>query len=263
MAERPSSPGDLVDRHLARAWRSFAPDPGLSERVRARLTGSAAATMGTVGLGLAANARPQGAWASLQASGKLGAVVGAGLLGVGLLSGYLIRDARDTPPPAAPAASSGVGALNQTAASPGAPPAIPAPVSASAPLPPLSAPLASAQAAPARREAPSPPRAKRRTAATEVPPGGELALLRRVERAVRGKRSALALALIGELEERYPRSSLIEERRAMELMALCGAGATEALSRVRRFLEDHPRSAYAGRIRQMCEEPDELLAPKP
>ena len=80
----------------------------------------------------------------------------------------------------------------------------------------------------------------------------ELLLLQRAERAVRASNSALALALIGELEENYPRSVLLEERRAIELMAHCAAGATDGAARARRFERDHPRSVYAERITELC-----------
>src|SRR5689334_21048536 len=94
----PAAP-DLVDQHLQRAWQAFAPPSNLRELVRARLTSSTAATLGAVGMGVASNVRPEGAWASLHATGKLGALVGAGLLGIGLLSGYSIRDRQQEPPP--------------------------------------------------------------------------------------------------------------------------------------------------------------------
>jgi hypothetical protein len=248
---------DFVERHLGRAWRSFSPDASLQDRVRARLTSSTAATMGTIGTGLALKTRPEGTWASLQASSKLGtALVGAGLLGMGLLSGYLIRDTREepVPPPLPPIASSA------------AAPALPLPpelILAPSPAP--------ARAAPA---VPRVPRAERslqqRAKALALPPEArsgaletsepseELALLRRAERAVRGADSALALALIAELEERYPRSSLLEERRAVELLAYCAAGASDAVARAQRFLREHPRSVHAGRITEKCADTGEL-----
>ena len=77
-------------------------------------------------------------------------------------------------------------------------------------------------------------------------------MLQRAERAVRAGNAALALALIGELEERHPRSRLLEERRAIELMAHCEAKATDASARAARFLRDHPQSVYAGRVSAMC-----------
>jgi hypothetical protein len=76
--------------------------------------------------------------------------------------------------------------------------------------------------------------------------------LQRAERAVRADNAALALALIGELEARYPRSTLLEERSAIQLLAHCRAGATDARMRAARFLRQHPSSLYAGRIRELC-----------
>jgi hypothetical protein len=244
---------DIVDRHLQRAWQAFAPPSNLSELVRARLTSSTAATLGAAGLAMASNARPEGAWASLQASGKLGALVGAGLLGIGLLFGYLIRDRQqEAPPPAA------IGNPVSEVSPPLAPP-LPKSV-------PEVAPAATERVQPsvvprAERSVSSAPRTRTERAAARdetqpnagtPEPSDELALLRRAERAVRTDNAALALALIGELEERYPRSSLLEERRAIELMAYCSAGATDAVARAQRFLREYPLSAYAGRIRDLC-----------
>jgi hypothetical protein len=241
---------DVVERHLGRAWRAFAPDASLQDRVRARLTSSAAATMGAIGTGAALKVRPEGSWASLQGSGKLGtALVGAGLLGIGLLSGYLIRDAREEPaPPPLPPSTISAAAL------PPPPELIPAPA------PVLDTPAAPPKPRAARQQAkPAAPQSEAQSGALETAePSQELALLRRAERAVRGADSALALALIAELEQRYPRSSLLEERRAIELLAYCVAGATDAVARAQRFLREHPHSVHAGRIAEQCAGAGEL-----
>jgi hypothetical protein len=63
------------------------------------------------------------------------------------------------------------------------------------------------------------------------------------------------LALIAELEASYPRSKLLEERRAIELMAHCAAGATDGATRAERFLREQPRSIYAARIETLCNAP--------
>jgi hypothetical protein len=237
---------DIVERHLQRAWQAFAPPSNLREVVRARLTSSTAATLGAAGMGLASNARPEGTWTSLSSSGSLRALVGAGLLGIGLLSGYWIRDRQQEAPP--PPLSSG--SPNQP------PPAVQLPVLAEPALQSVEAPSRRASrspraAEPARRNV---ARIPRPTTAPNGPaqPNDELALLRRAERALRTDDAALALALIGELEERYPRSSLLEERGAMELMAYCTAGASDAVARTQRFLRQYPQSAYAGRVRDLC-----------
>ncbi len=263
MAEQSPPEKDIVDRHLGRAWRSFSPDVSLQDRVRARLTSSTAATMGAIGSGAALRARPQSTWASLPTRSKLGtALVGAGLLGMGLLSGYLIRDARDEPARSAlpPTASSAAAAELPPR------PDVPAELSV-APSPPPPPALGASAAVHAQRAAP--PRERRAKSPAPQPqapspmlataePSEELALLRRAERAVRGTDSPLALALIAELEERYPRSNLLEERRAVELLAYCIAGASDAPPRAQRFLREHPRSVYAGRIAEKCADAGEL-----
>lgn len=261
MVERAATERDIVERHLTRAWRALTPAPHLREQVRARLTSSTAASMGALGLGMASNARPVGAWASLQASGKLGALVGAVLVGVGLVSGYLIRNSREEAPRPAELSTwrsegSPLVALPQPASVPEresgdaelVPPGVASRAPRAEPLPPPLSPAIRQRTSTAS----SPPRAAPRTDITTAKPSDELALLRRAERAVRTGNPALALALIGELEERHPRSSLLEERRAIELMAYCRAGATDAGARSQRFLREYPESAYAGRIRELC-----------
>ncbi|MEY4543920.1 MAG: hypothetical protein RL685_115 [Pseudomonadota bacterium] len=257
MAEQSPPERDVVSRHLAGAWRSFTPEASLQDRVRARLTSSAAATLGTVGTGMALQPRPEATLTSLQASSKLGmAAVGAGLIGIGLLSGYLLRGAQQAP--AAPVTASALSAPAPAPALPAevsAPSAQPAPVS-EAPVA-LPAPRASRPVR-QRARAPVPQTEASSVAPAASEPSEELALLRRAERAVRGADSALALALIAELEQRYPRSSLLEERRAVELLAYCAAGASDARARAERFLREHPRSVHAGRIAESCADAGEL-----
>jgi len=256
MAERTSTDRDIVDQHLARAWKAVAPPPGLESQVRARLTGSSAATMGAVALGMASNARPT-AWASLQASGKLGALVGAGLLGLGLVSGYFIRDTQLDAPAAPVPASAAI--LSAPAHAPAAPPhAGPAELElpdTSHATPPAKPSPVRAPVRTARRQAPASDVEAASQAAPATRPEEELALLRRADRAVRADNAALALALVAELEARSPNSRLLEERRAIELMAYCRVGASDARARAQRFLREHPSSVYAGRVREMC--PDE------
>lgn len=259
MAEQPPRERtDLVARHLGLAWQALTPEPSLQDRVRARLTSSAAATMGAIGAGAALKVRPEGSWASLQATGKLGTTLaGAGLLGLGLLSGYLLRDAQQEAPPAAPVARS-------SAAMPALHPELSTAPAVTAPareVPAAAEPSAVRRGqrrpnAPPVQSAAASPLASAEPATAPI--NEELALLRRAEHAVRGGNSALALALIAELEARYPRSSLLEERRAVELLAYCGAGATDAQARAERFLREHPRSVHAGRVAAQCAGAGEL-----
>lgn len=274
MAEREPKDTDVVERHLARAWQAWTPEPDLRERVRARLTSSAAATMGAVGVA-AAGARRPGTWASLRATGKLGTAVGATLLGIGFLSGYLSRAYRENE---SLVASLPLDAVSVT--QPVIQPRLEGEEAARAPeplamTPPSAAPTRAVEAPPepkprelgARRPRSAPVAAPSELDVEPSPsaagPNEELALLRRAERAVRADHAALALALIGELEERHPRSSLLEERRAIELLAHCQAGATDSRQRAKRFLRAHPQSLYASRIRELCETPPGTPPSKP
>lgn len=264
MAERPTE-RDIVDRHLRRAWQAVEPAPGLREQVRARLTSSGAATMGALALGMGSKARPESAWASLRATGKLGGLVGAGLLALGSIAGYWVRGSQEpASAPAAPQLQSGE-VSSRTPPSPRAEPAnAPERIEAvrapsESPEAPRAEPASAERVAVARRSA-RPPASEAAGASRGVDgPGAEaarqsdeLALLRRAERAVRGGNAALALALIGEVEARHPRSTLLEERRAIELLAHCAVNATDARARAERFLRDHPSSVYAGRVRETC-----------
>jgi hypothetical protein len=245
---------DIVRRHLTRAWQSWAPSPDLDVRVRARLTSSTAATMGAMGLGAATGAGRPSPWASLQASGKLGALVGAGLIGVGFLSGYLAHSSASPRPEPQRAA-----VVEAAASGADEPPVVAEPNPAAArPSDALEAPREPepAEGSRTRSARVAPPSPLPPPAATPSPASpaldDELALLQRAERAVRADNPALALALIDELEARYPRSTLLEERSAIELLAHCGAGATDARARAARFLRQHPSSLYAGRVRELC-----------
>jgi len=80
----------------------------------------------------------------------------------------------------------------------------------------------------------------------------ELALLQRVERALRAKRSSVAVALLGELDERFPRTRLGEERQVARLIAECQLQLPEASQRGERFLEERGASVYASRVRAAC-----------
>jgi hypothetical protein len=89
----------------------------------------------------------------------------------------------------------------------------------------------------------------------------EIALLQRAERAIRAGEATLALALLGELDRRFPAPSLREERSAALVLAHCvqsrgdDAGSSqerEARARAERFLAEAPTSVYADRIRASC-----------
>lgn len=105
----------------------------------------------------------------------------------------------------------------------------------------------------ARRAAREPRRVPSRAhAASPSATGEELALLRRVERALRAENPALALALVAELDQRFPETRLAEEREAAHVIAACGIGEGGARLRAERFLREHGGSVYAERAREAC-----------
>jgi hypothetical protein len=117
------------------------------------------------------------------------------------------------------------------------------------------------------RKPAAPPRARSHRAGSapvaNEDASAELLLLERAERAVRSRNSALALALIGELERSFPRSPLHEERRSIELMAHCQAlgpssdasadTKADIATRRERFLRQYPESVYSARIADECD----------
>jgi hypothetical protein len=79
--------------------------------------------------------------------------------------------------------------------------------------------------------------------------------MRRIERALRNEQPALALALLAEVEARFPRSALEEERLAASVMAHCGLHDPGHERRAQSFLESRPRSVYRTRVVAACGAP--------
>ena len=80
--------------------------------------------------------------------------------------------------------------------------------------------------------------------------------LRRAQRAVRRGEPALALGLLDELDTRFPRELLSEERQATRVLGLCGTDQTDAARMLaRHLLAQSPRSIYAERLRTSCAAP--------
>jgi hypothetical protein len=251
MKVRETAPSAL-EQQLALTRVAYTPSSALRDRVltRLELAPAPSPTRGESPVGRAARGRA-----------AVGALVGAGLLALGFAGGYHASALREAPPlpptrfAATPELQEGAPLLPE-----------PEPLAEPEPLEPAAQSPLDAHASNPR----SPRRARastRRPAASPVtvapppaapppaaPPSSreELALLQRAERATRADNSALALALIAELEERYPRSELLEERKAIELIALCAAGATDGSARAEHFIRNHPRSVYAGRIAELC-----------
>jgi hypothetical protein len=78
--------------------------------------------------------------------------------------------------------------------------------------------------------------------------------LQRVDRALRSGMPGLALGILRELDERFPRGVLLEERAAARLMARCQNGDPEAPGAAAAWLERHEQSVYAARLRAACAE---------
>jgi hypothetical protein len=88
----------------------------------------------------------------------------------------------------------------------------------------------------------------------------ELALLGEAQRAL-PKDPALALALVGEHERRYPDGLLGQERETVAVSALWQVGRRdEARRRAERFTEEHPRSTYVSRMRRILVQPSDERA---
>jgi len=78
-------------------------------------------------------------------------------------------------------------------------------------------------------------------------------LLRRTRSALAKGEPGLALALLDEIDQRFPRALLDEERGATRVLALCAHDRpAEAKELAQRLLTRYPRSIYAPRIEQSC-----------
>ncbi|HTV20082.1 MAG TPA: hypothetical protein VMG12_15470 [Polyangiaceae bacterium] len=225
------------------------------------------------------SASPAIGWSALRASGKVGALVCAAMLGVGFGAGYWLgRSERppaasrsDEPPAVASSPTERDATTNPTDA------ALPSPSATPSRSPDarveLAAVDAGSDAAPGSPRAtpkrpPSVARAARAPAerapvadarGSHSPPsargarsGEELALMRRIERSLRNDEPALALTLLAEAESRFPDSALEEERLAASVMAHCSLRDPEHVRRALSFLESRPRSVYRTRVTAAC-----------
>lgn len=240
---------DRVEQTLSLARGALAPPAAQQARVRSALgptpwlSALHGAPLPAAPVPSAPPATPA-ARAGLQLGARSGAVLAVAFVaavGSSFASGYRLGHERAAgEPPALPSAL--------------AMPSEPAAIAPSAELPPSAAEPASDRAE--RRASRSRPRSE------AVPPGepaspeqvrpDELALLRRVERALRGGEPAVALALLAELDERFPNSALREERRASHTMAHCQLRSPGAAQRAAAFLREHSASVYADPVRVTC-----------
>lgn len=78
-------------------------------------------------------------------------------------------------------------------------------------------------------------------------------LLARARRALDRQEPALALGLLDELDARFARELLDEERAATRVLSLCASGEpASALALARSTFADRPRSIYTRRLEQSC-----------
>ena len=83
--------------------------------------------------------------------------------------------------------------------------------------------------------------------------GGELGMLQKAQRELRGGDADGALEVLDAHERKYGKGSLGEERMAVRVFALCEAGrVAEARGAAARFLAAHPQSPLASRVARAC-----------
>lgn len=80
----------------------------------------------------------------------------------------------------------------------------------------------------------------------------ELALIERMQAAMRAAEPAEALELCAEHEKRWPRGVFAEERQAVSAIASCALRTDDAAARAERFLRTHPRAPTAARVAAAC-----------
>ncbi len=81
----------------------------------------------------------------------------------------------------------------------------------------------------------------------------ELALIQSIKEALDADQPRRALTLVDRHARSFARGTLIEEREALRVVALCAADdATRGLRAQHSFLRTYPRSAYADRVRGAC-----------
>lgn len=235
---------------LAGIRRVLGPTPLDQERVRAKLaTAIAAGAISELGPGdLAPPPGARGGAVSLgiQGVGKQLAVatlIGVAGFGTGYLSG---RSGSDVHPPApAPAAA--------RSAPEASPPAVVAAPAAEAP------PTTDGEHRPLQRRAlPSAPTTIPRDPALL---SQEAEMLNRVGAALRSGYPLRAEQLLDELDAQIPHGALGEERTAARLMVGCRLQHPRARDRAARWLERHPQSVYAPRLRASCSTGDDAVDP--
>jgi len=281
---------DPLETRLALGWRALSPPAASMPRVRARVLGDAAASGGAgprgarvergadTGTRLASGGRWGARWHALKASGALGLVAGASLLALGLGVGFSLRpgaSAHDAQPAAPFGSTSDAPRVDAGPLRPADPREADGALQTRGDLEAqersrsAGGSRSSAQGKSSLAPAASPPapRSTARSLPTARPPARgmgdaeELRVLERAERALRAANPELSLALLQNLDEARPHTRLLEERRALTLMALCRTAAPESTARAADFTRRYPSSVYAERISLDCAKPTKTSAP--
>ena len=283
---------ELERRFIRAAQRELAPsaaDRGRNEAQLLERLGPASPWGGPAGSGLGLSRRGARSLGSGAVAGALSSALGSrlGMLGAGLVIGAVVGGwfgfglgrSGVSSPPAAPGADA---PLMMPAPGPAQPepirraPVVPLPETLLSEPPGLEPPSleppgvepSGASAVPERQAAPAGAEGARPRAASARPNGPrrpsvtapfesslsvEIAMLQRARRALNDENGRLALGIVLELDERFPKGVLVEERNATRILSLCRLERVgEAQRAAREFLDRYPASVYAERVRESC-----------
>lgn len=93
----------------------------------------------------------------------------------------------------------------------------------------------------------------RRNESAEASDGrAELALIERMQAAMRAAKATEALALVAEHAKRWPHGVFVEEREAVRAIASCTLRSADAATHAQVFLSKHRRAPTAPRVAEVC-----------
>lgn len=220
----------------------------------ARSPAGVGAAMGLGGSGVQVSAGAGATWGRVA---LVSAGVAAGVV-LGGVFGFALGRSSAQMPPASAALVGSAGTDGRHEPQP-APPTLEAPAEVPAQVVQEPDKLEEMAVSPRSAEPPqrSEPARGRRSAAVRSQPESslavELSMLQRARRALNAENGRLALGIVQELDERFPRGVLLEERTATRILSLCLLGRDdEARSFGAEFLARHPSSVYAERVRASC-----------
>ncbi len=224
--------GSAFEAKLLRAAKSERPSrDGMQRAVAA----ASAAAIGSCAVGTAKT----GLLAAIKGPGWLLAL-GAGITGLVVMAGSTAGLKPTAPPPTAIATPARVAPAARSSAEPvvAVVPPVPATAKEERTPPPAGKPARKGAIAPATAAAPP------------LPVEDELTLLRRAKSRLAGSDAAGALEALDAHATTYPRSKLAEEAAALRVEALVATGdGVRAQRAADVFLERHPESPYAERVR--------------